>query len=75
MGGLFADKQTEFRIIKLFTQNFQHTFVYFTDLCFPQKGDIIITVKRQGKGERRLKKSKKDFINPLTFFYPYAIIK
>ena len=56
MGGLFADKQTEFRIIKHFTQNFQHTFVYFTNLRFPQKGDIIITVKRQGKGERRLKK-------------------
>lgn len=56
MGGLFAGKQTEFRIIKHFTQNFRHTFVYFTDLRFPKKGDIIITVKRQGKGERRLKK-------------------
>lgn len=64
MGGLFADKQTEFRIIKHFTQNFQHTFVYFTDLHFPKNGDIIYLFKGIAQ-----------FQKPLTFFYPYAIIR
>ena len=36
LSGLFADKQTELRIIQHLAQNFRHTFVYFTNLHFPK---------------------------------------
>lgn len=64
LGGLFADKQTELRIIRHLAQNFRHTFVYFTNLHFPKNGDIIYLFKGIAQ-----------FQKLLTNLYLYAIIR